>query len=181
MLERHDQDIGPYANLRGAVIEYHSTKRRDIMALDKAQVLANAPAMLNRDDLPWTVWVEGDSIVACWKWMDARFFGADSVTDEAREFRFTATLKGNGKWKELDSSTEKSTEIGHRDGKLSFGASGSTFKGKQSQKSVSFGFGQDKKDGSIGMVKSSLDTGPVKDWVRGYLTQCGWKKAGLFG
>ncbi|WIY83396.1 hypothetical protein [Propionimicrobium sp. PCR01-08-3] len=151
------------------------------MALDKQQVLAGAPAALNGEDKPWEVAVAGDSIVARWKWMDARFFGPGSVSDEQRDFTFTVTLKDNGKWKESDTSASRTTNVSMNGGKIGFGTSASSFKGHSTQKSVSFGIGQDKRDGSMGVVRSSLDTGLVKDAVRSYLSQCGWKKAGLFG
>lgn len=151
------------------------------MALDKQKVLLDAPAALNYDDQPWTVTVAGDSIIASWKWMDARFFGPESVTDEERNYTFVATLKNNGKWKETGSSSEKSSNVSLNGGTLSFGSSSSSFKGKSSEISVSFGFGQNKDEGNVGMVKSTLDTELIKNAVRGYLEYCGWKKAGLFG
>lgn len=151
------------------------------MSVDKQKVLFDAPAALNRDDQPWQVTVEGDSIIGRWKWMDARFFAQNAVSDEQREYIFTVTLKDSGKWKEIDKTDEKSSGVNFSGGNINFGSSSSTFKGKTNQKSVSFGIGQNKKDGSFGMVKSTLDTSLIKEAIRGYLTRCGWKKAGLFG
>ena len=149
------------------------------MAMEKQQVLQGAVQALNGDDKPWAVTVEGDSIVGRGKWMDARFFSPASITNEEREYIFTVTLKDNGKWQEIDKATNKASGVSFSGGSLSFGSSSSSFKGKMSQKSVSFGLGQNKQDGSIGIIKSSLDTSLIKDSVRRYLTQCGWKKAGL--
>lgn len=151
------------------------------MAMDKQQVLAEAPRALNGNEQPWQVTVEGDSIIATWRWMDARFFAPDAVTDEQREYTFTATLNDKGRWKEQDRTDESASGISAGGGRIGFGTSASTFKGKTMQKSVSFGFGQNKADGEVGMVESRLDTLLIKDAVRGYLKQCGWKKAGLFG
>jgi len=61
---------------------------------EKEKVLAQAPEALNKPDQPWEATVEGDSIVARWKWMDATFFSAHSVTDETRAYTFTVTLDG---------------------------------------------------------------------------------------
>ena len=150
------------------------------MAMEKQQVLQGAVQALNGEDKPWAVTVEGDSIVGRWKWMDARFFSPASITNEEREYIFTVTLKDNGKWQEIDKTTKKASGVSFSGGNLSFGTSSSSFKGKTSQKSVSFGLGQNKQDGSVGIIKSSLDTSLIKNAVRDYLTQCGWKKAGLF-
>jgi len=66
-------------------------------------------------------------------------------------------------------------------GKLSFGSSSNSFKGKTNQKSFQFGAGKDKQTGETGMISAKFDTTKVKQPIRDYLTNCGWKKAGLFG
>ena len=148
---------------------------------DKEMVLAQAPAALNRPDQPWEVTIEGDSIVARWKWMDAVFFAPQNVSNEIREFTFTVTLSSKGTWKELDKTENKSGGVKMSGGKLSFGSSSNTFKGKTNQKSIKFGVGRDNQTGETGVVGFSFDTTTVKQPVRDYLTACGWKKAGLFG
>ena len=148
---------------------------------DKEMVLAQAPAALNRPDQPWEVTIEGDSIVARWKWMDAVFFAPQNVSNEIREFTFTVTLSSKGTWKELDKTENKSGGVKMSGGKLSFGSSSNTFKGKTNQKSIKFGAGRDNQTGETGIVGFSFDTTTVKQPVRDYLTACGWKKAGLFG
>ena len=151
------------------------------MATDKQAVLAGAPGALNRPDRPWEVAVEGDSIVARWKWMDATFFSPTAATEEIRLFTFTATLTDKGTWKELDKSEKKSGGLSMGGGKVGFGGSSSTFVGKTAQKSISFTIGKDSQTGKMGVVKSSFDTAEIKKPIRDYLTGCGWKKAGLFG
>ena len=148
---------------------------------DKETVLAQAPGALNRPDQPWEAAVEGDSIVARWKWMDAVFFAPQNVSNEIREFTFTVTLSSKGTWKETDKTENKSGGVKMSGGKLSFGSSSNTFKGKTNQKSVKFGIGKDNQTGETGVVGFSFDTAAVKQPVRDYLTACGWKKAGLFG
>ena len=152
------------------------------MAVDKQQVLYNAQNALNRPDQPWYVTVEGDSIVARWNWMDATWFAPEQVTEEVKDYTFEVTLKDNGKFKELDTLAEKATGISaSSDGKVGFGFSSSTFKGKATQKSFSFGIGADNKEDKVGLIGYKLDTDAVKKPVRAYLESCGWKKAGLFG
>ena len=113
--------------------------------------------------------------------MDARFFTEGGISDEDKEFTFTVTLKDNGKWKEVDSTSSKISSIRMHNGKLSFSKDISFSKGKTYKKSISFGIGQDKESGKVGIVESRLDTSIIKKSIRDYLKQCGWKKAGLFG
>ena len=150
------------------------------MMADMRTVLFNAPGALNRPDQPWEAVVEGNSIIARWKWMDARFFSAHEVNDETRQFTFIVTLSENGKWKELDRTEKKSSGVSMSGGKLGFGSSSSSFKGKTNQKSFQLGVGQNKQNGQAGIVSFKFDTTALKQPVRDYLTACGWKKAGMF-
>jgi len=147
----------------------------------KDQVLYEVPTVLNRPDQPWIVTVEGDAIVARWKWMDAMFFAPNELNDETRNYTFTVTLNDKGKYKELDQTEQKSTSVGVGGGGLSFGTSSSSFKGKTTQKSFEFGLGKDKQTGEVGFIGFKFDTTLVKNQIRGYLESNGWKKAGLFG
>ena len=147
----------------------------------KQQILQEAPYALNRPDIPWQVTVEGDSIVARWKWMDATFFAPHEVTNETRDYSFTVTLTDNRTWKELDSSEDKKAGAGMSGGKLSLGSSSNTFIGKQNTKSFQLGVGQNNQTGQAGIVAFKFDTTQVKNAVRGYLASRGWKKAGMFG
>ena len=151
------------------------------MFIKKEQVLSQAPDALNKPDQPWEAAVEGDSIVARWKWMDAAFFAPNEVTNETRQFTFTITLTDKGKWKELDKTVSASSGVKMSGGKLSFGGSSSTFTGKTNQKSFQFGAGKNNQTGEAGVISFKFDTSKVKQPIRDYLTSCGWKKAGLFG
>ena len=151
------------------------------MPVEKQKVLDDAPSMLNKPDQAWEAVVEGDSIVARWKWMDAAFFAPGEVSNETKEYTFTVTLTDKGKWRELDKTTQKSTSIGMSGGKLSIGGSSQSFIGKTSQKSIQFGIGKDNQTGQVGIIKSKFDTSAIKKPIREYLESCGWKKAGLFG
>ena len=146
---------------------------------EKQSVLANAPGALNRPDRPWVVTIEGDSIVARWKWMDATFFAPHEVNNETRDFKFTATLSDNRTWKEVDVTEKKSSGIKMSGGKIGFGSSSSTFKGKTNQKSFTLGAGKNNETGEVGLVAFKFDTTAVKQPVREYLISCGWKKAGM--
>ena len=151
------------------------------MLVEKEQVLAQAPGALNKPDQPWKATVEGDSIVARWKWMDVTFFAPNEVTDEVRAFTFTVTLDNKGKWRELDKTAGASSSVKTSGGKLSFGISSGGFAGRTNQKSFTFGSGQNHQTKETGTIGFKFDTTQVKQPIRDYLTNCGWKKAGLFG
>ena len=147
----------------------------------KQSVLANAPGVLNRPDRPWAVTVEGDSIVARWKWMDATFFAPHEISDATRQFTFTVTLTDNGTWKELDKTENKKSGVKMSGGKLSFGSSSNSFMGKTNQKSFQLGMGKNNQTGEVGVIGFKFNTTDVKQPVREYLISCGWKQAALFG
>ena len=151
------------------------------MFTEKQSMLYHAPAMLNKPELPWVVTVEGDSIVARWKWMDAIFFSPHEVSDEVRSYYFTVTLRDNGTYREVDQSEEKTKGVSFEGGNLTFGSSTSTFKGKKNEKSFQFGLGANKQNGLVGFVGFKYDTTQVKQYLRSWLESNGWKKAGLFG
>ncbi|MCL1896888.1 MAG: zinc ribbon domain-containing protein [Clostridiales bacterium] len=148
---------------------------------DKQAVLANAPGALNRADRPWEVAIEGDSIVARWKWMDATFFSLHEINDETKQFTFVVTLSDKRTWKELDKTKQKSGGVKMSGGKLSFGSSSNSFRGKTNQKSFQLGLGKDNQTGEAGLIGFKFNTSDVKQPVRDYLISCGWKQAGLFG
>ena len=148
------------------------------MFVDKQRLLYEAPTALNRPDVPWVVTVEGDSIVLRWKWEDPDFYDPLALPGEdLRQFIFTFTLYDNGQWKEVDQEIQRSKGPSISGGTLSFGSSSSNFRGKTSQKSFQMGLGR-KEDGSLGLVSAKHDTTPAKEYVRGWLTSCGWTKAG---
>jgi hypothetical protein len=151
------------------------------MVMDKQLVISQAPEVLNRADQPWEVTVEGDSIIARWKWMDATFFSPAEVNNQVKEYTFTVTLGNKGKWKEIDKTEQKSSGVSMSGGKLSLGSSSNTFKGNTNRKSISFGTGKNNETGEVGLITFKFDTSVVKNPIRSYLESCGWKKAGLFG
>ena len=151
------------------------------MFTDKQTVLSQAAGALNRPGQPWEATVQGDSIVAHWKWMDATFFAPHEVNDQTRQFTFTVTLTDKGTWKEIDQTENKSSGVKMSGGKIGFGSSSRSFTGKTNQKSFAFGAGQNNQTGEAGLIGFKLDTTAVKQPIRDYLTSCGWKKAGMFG
>ena len=149
------------------------------MFVEKQKVLQDAANILNNSNQPWSVIVDGDSIIATWKWMDATFFSLNEVTDSEKNYKFVVTLKDNGKWKEIDTAESKSSNLDFKNGKLTFGTS--SFVGNSVQKNITIGFGTNKDNNESGLLKFKFDTNILKEPIRNYLISCGWKKAGLFG
>jgi len=144
---------------------------------EKQLALRDAPLALNLPGQLWEVTVEGDAIVARWKWKDSQTILPYKVTDDVRNYKFTVTLGDNQTWREVDDTGDKLSKAQASGGKLSLGTSSNSFSGKTNQKSFQLGKNE---SGQAGMVRE-FDTTPVKESVRAYLKSRGWKKAGLFG
>ena len=149
------------------------------MYVEKGRMLYGAQSALNAPNQPWYVTVEGDAVVARWKWTDACFFAPNEVSDETRQFTFTVILDDNGTWREVDRIEQKTTGIGMSGGSLRFGASSQKFIGKTTKKSFEIGMGKNKQTGETGIVKCKFDTEMVKKPIRAYLSCNGWRKTGL--
>ena len=147
------------------------------MIITKQSILENIQTDLNQSNQPWEVTIQGDSIVATWKWMDATFFSPNDITNEIKEYKFIVTLLDNYKWSEKDVSVQSDVSVNTNG--LSFGKS--AFVGHQSTKSFRIGFGKDNTSNEFGIIKAKFDTSEIKQAVRNYLTKCGWKKKGIFG
>jgi len=145
--------------------------------MDKQSILQNIQNDLNQQNQPWEITIQGDSIIASWKWSDATFFSPTEINDEVKEFKFIVTLLDNCKWSEKDVSVEKNTNISGNG--VTFEKS--FFSGHQVSKSFTIGFGKDNSTGEVGVVKTKFDTTVIKKSIRDYLTKCGWKKKGFFG
>ncbi len=140
--------------------------------MDKQQIL-NGALLLNGEDKDYQITVEGDRIITTVKWMNGVFFAPDSLTDEVKTFRYIVTLTDDFTWLEMDESiaTKK------KGGSCGFGVNRSMFKGKQLAFDFSVGVGKDRKDGSVGVVKSVFNSEEYKKPVRDYLLSCGCKKS----
>lgn len=149
--------------------------------LEKEKVLENATKALNKEDQPWEVTVEGEKIIASWKWMDATFFSAKEVDNEIKSYKCIISFGKDGKYKETDYTSTKSNYVKYQDGKLKIGHSESAFKGKVMQKSFNMGVGKDNKTGNVGIITHKFSTSIIKKAIKEYMEECGWKKAGLFG
>ena len=142
----------------------------------KEEILRSIVNDLNREDQKWKITVDGDKIIADWKWMDATLFSPSEITNEVKEFKFVVTLLDNGKWKETDISSSTTSSPGL--GGCSFNKSG--FKGKQFGKSITFGVGKNNDTDEVGLQTFKFNTDDIKKPIREYLKNSGWKKKGLF-
>jgi len=146
---------------------------------------------LNLPDLPFTFTAQGESIIGTWNVVDARYVTLQSAGTIDESYTITVTFdERKGTFDYEDRSDQGEAEVSLRDGKLSFGGSRSTFKGKKVGKSFSFEAGGIyKKAGQEGLapyLASSFDTGRIKEPLFTFLERHGWKRkkgflAGLFG
>lgn len=139
--------------------------------LEKSRVIKNS-LDLNGDDKKYKITIDGDKIITEVKWMDAVFFAPSSVTDEMRNFKFTAKVNDDGTWNEID----ESTHIKKTAGAGGLGMSYSSFKGKEISFNKTIGFGKNKEDDSIGVISVTFNSEEYKKPVREYLASCGYKK-----
>lgn len=147
------------------------------MFTDKQKVLAEAEKVLNGPDKPWEVTIEGDKIIAKWKWLDATFFSPADINNQVKSFVFIVTLKDNGLWKEKCKTSERKINFDIRSGKITI--SNDTFIGLSTRTSYTAGLGVDNNTGKVGIVTSKFDTDRIKAAIRAYLASCGWKRKGF--
>ena len=72
----------------------------------------------------------------------------------------------------------KEKNINFGEGKLEFGSS--NFSGHTAGKSITIGFGKNNDSNESGIVKFKYDTSIIKNEIKNYLQECGYKKKGLF-
>ncbi len=110
--------------------------------------------------------------------MDATFFSPNEITNEVKEYSYIVTLTDKGKWTEKDITSEKEQNINVGEGKLEFGSS--NFSGYTAGKSITICFGKNNDSNESGIVKFKYDTSIIKNEIKNYLQECGYKKKGLF-
>ena len=114
-----------------------------------------------------------DTLVARWKWTDARFYGMNSITDEVKNYEFIVRLDDKGKYHEHDKSNFSKAHM--EKGKITFASN--SFYGKQTQKNITIGFGKNKDTNESGILDFEFDTSLVKKPIRDFLNSKGLKKA----
>ena len=105
--------------------------------------------------------------------MDATFFSPNEITNEVKEYSYIVTLTDKGKWTEKDITSEKEQNINVGEGKLEFGSS--NFSGYTAGKSITIGFGKNNDSNESGIVKFKYDTSIIKNEIKNYLQECGYK------
>lgn len=63
--------------------------------MDRTQIIS-ALLDINTKELPFELRVEGDYIVATYRWMDGRFFDIGEVTNDIKVFEYKVLLSDNG-------------------------------------------------------------------------------------
>lgn len=128
---------------------------------------------LNGDDKKYKITVDGNQIITTVRWMDATLFSPEGISDEIKDFKFTATLNDNNTWTELDQSTSKVKSLKSN----GFGMQYSGFKGKEISFEKTISFGKNHGDDNVGIIDATFNSEEYKNPVREYLKQCGYTKA----
>lgn len=142
--------------------------------MEKEELLKEAYEELNKDEYPFKVTIENDSIIATWKWKDGNYFDIGKVTKELQEFKYTVKLLDNETYIENDSSYSNVENVNFLNQTASSSSEG--FSGKQYRKHVEFTFGKDKETGKIGIQKYSFNTDEIHKPIREFLEKNGYKK-----
>ena len=137
------------------------------MFTDKQKVLADAAEALNKPDQPWEVNVEGDSIVARWKWNDERYFVLGSVTNEVRDYTYKVKLDNNGKFKDVEKLVREISGGGSYRSKTTIGKTWNWTTPSEF-----------KRNNQTGQT-AELNASSLKQSIKGYLESCGWKYDGM--
>jgi len=155
------------------------------MTTPLAELLAAVPA-INDPSEPYTFTVEGDTIVGTWNIVHAQFVEFDfSAGTVDKDYRIVVAFnedKDTYEFTETKNSADSALKFD--DGKITFGGSTSTFKGKSSSKSFSFQAGGVYKTdkGVSPSLSYSFETSRIKDPLFEFLKKNGWsRKKGLLG
>lgn len=104
-------------------------------------ILLEAVNYFENGNYPFSVSLkQPDTLVARWKWTDARFYGMNSITDEVKNYEFRVRVDGKGKYHEHDNSNFSNVHM--EQGKVTFWLN--SFLGIQTQKNITIGFGKNK-------------------------------------
>lgn len=138
--------------------------------------LQKAILELNSPVNPFEFAIEGDEVIATWKWMDATFFKPGGISKEVQDYEFHVKIDSSRhKWHEKDITGKTSTEANFKDGKITFGSS--SFSGHTASKQIVIGLGKDNSSGETGAIGFKLDTALIKTPLRRILSDMGYKKA----
>jgi hypothetical protein len=152
----------------------------------QARVLA-----LNSDELPFVYQAAPYGIQAVWKYADVKWAAITAAGTIDSSYELRVTLDGaEAQWEFDETDTQSESRIRSTGGGgFSIGGSTSTFKGRESKKSFSFGVGSaarttDRQGTHDGFTYGySFTTDEIKQPLIAALEQGGWeaKKKGLFG
>ena len=126
-----------------------------------------------------------------WKYLDATWAASLAAGNVDKEFKLVVTLnEADHTFATQDSKSENQTKVSFNPsrGGLSFGKSGSSFKGKAFGKGFGFGVGKanlPQNETAVGgpTYQYQFDTEQIKKALNDFLAQRGWqpKKSSFFG
>jgi len=154
---------------------YHQPQPAIIKYVQKHIVLAEAPDALNRPDQPWEVSVEGDSIVARWKWEDPDWFKTQEVTADIRAFSYSVTLSDRGSWTDDSADRDRKPRF-YKDGvRKNLRPALRELTAVTAERGVSTGPDDEVRTEPLAPADPEFDVAAIQKAIRSYLLSCGYR------
>lgn len=137
---------------------------------DKEKVLQLAVQRLNDMKYPFTVTVDGNQLIAVWKWKDTTVLGSSMIAKENSSFRYIIRLRDDGTFYGFDAD-EETLFRGGADGKIYGG--GKRFTGQEIRfhKEISLS----KKNGKMGLHTYGFSTREIHEPIIAFFETQGWR------
>lgn len=142
-----------------------------IEVLPKETVLNNCITDLNNEKEPWIITVENDSIVAKINWKDTTNLSFTGITKDMENFEYRLTLNDDHTYSETMITSSGTTTFGP----TTYSADRSFFIGTSLRHFESFEIGIDNKTGEKGVIKTKFSTDEIRDKIRYYVEERGFK------
>ena len=142
-----------------------------IEVLPKETVLNNCITDLNNEKEPWIITVENDSIVAKINWKDTTNINFTGITKDMENFEYRLTLNDDHTYSETMITSSGTTTFGP----TIYSAKGSFFIGTSLRHFETIEFGTNNKTGETGVIKTKFSTDEIRDKIRYYVEERGFK------
>lgn len=159
-----------YAKKLGKFKLYKEAKVKAMMPIN--EVLANAVNDLTKEDEPWIISTEGNSIIARINWKNTTNISFVEINNEMQNFEYCINLFDDYKYTEGTESTTDtaSIELG------STSANHSAFYGLELRDFHSIEFGVNHNTDEKGIIKTNFTTDEIRDRIRQYVEERGYKR-----
>lgn len=142
-----------------------------ITKVPKDELLKNCVKDLYSPDLPWEISVEGDAIIGRIDWKNTTSFSFAKVSNELKNFEYRVNLTDDYKFFEVMVEKERTGSVSPAGASLHY----SYFYGISLRYYKSFEVGINNKTGETGIIKTEFSTQEIRDKIRHYVEERGYK------